>query len=487
MSRPATRRRTGVHSLAWKLFGRVAACIVLVLAAILLLNTFALKQYYINKKQQQVSGLFDEVNAVYTDTVQLQSTLLQLQDSGTATAVLWTGRQLLFTTLNADRFRIQGDMSFPPGTYELAVVERDVLMSGDSREQAIRLIGTLDNGWHIYLRAPIAAIEESIAITNRFLLFTGGGALLVGLGLVLLVARQYADPVRQLAQVADRVAQLDFSGRYTGKAQDEIGDLGRSINTMSAALEQTITQLKNANARLTADIRQKEEQDRARQAFIANVSHELKTPLALISTYAEGLQEDIAAGGENRAYYCGVIEDEARRLTQLLRRMTMLMQLEAGGSQLEIERFDAAELLRNLLEKLRPAFAEKGVSLTLPPEQPVYVYADPYLIENVLQNYLSNALHHVNDGGCVAGSITPAATAGQVRLTVYNSGSHIPPEEQPHIWESFYKVDKAHTRAYGGSGIGLSVVAAIMKAHGMPYGMQNRADGVEFFLELETK
>ena len=92
MSRPATRRRTGVHSLAWKLFGRVAACIVLVLAAILLLNTFALKQYYINKKQQQVSGLFDEVNAVCTDTVQLQSTLLQLQDSGTATAVLWTGR-----------------------------------------------------------------------------------------------------------------------------------------------------------------------------------------------------------------------------------------------------------------------------------------------------------------------------------------------------------------------------------------------------------
>lgn len=203
--------------------------------------------------------------------------------------MLWTGRQLLFTTLNADRFRIQGDMSFPPGTYELAVVERDVLMSGDSREQAIRLIGTLDNGWHIYLRAPIAAIEESIAITNRFLLFTGGGALLVGLVLVLLVARQYADPVRQLAQVADRVAQLDFSGRYAGKAQDEIGDLGRSINTMSAALEQTITQLKNANARLTADIRQKEEQDRARQAFIANVSHELKTPLALISTYAEGL------------------------------------------------------------------------------------------------------------------------------------------------------------------------------------------------------
>lgn len=484
MSRPG--KGVGIHSLVWKLFAQVAGCIVFVLAAVLLLNTFALKGYYVQQKQALVRTAFHTINGVCDDRSRLQEELLSLQDADGVNAVVWQGQRLLYSTFNEERFMLPPSVSYPPGEYDMTVTSRDTLvMGGNARDQVILLVGTLDNGTHLYLRSPVAAIEESVAVTNRFLLMAGGVALLVGLLVVFLVAKRYADPIRQLARVADGVAKLDFTGRYTGGARDEIGALGDSINEMSRALEETVTKLKNANARLVADIDRKEAQDRARQAFIANVSHELKTPIALIGTYAEGLREDIAAGGENRDYYCGVIEDEAHRISQMLRRMTMLMQLEGGAGQLEIERFDLAELVGNLTQRLQGRFAEKGAVAVVPPTTPVYVYADPYLIENVLENYLQNALNHVTPGGRVTVALIP--TGQRLRLTVANTGAPIPAEDLPRIWESFYKVDKARTRAYGGSGIGLSVVAAIMKAHGMPYGVRNTADGVEFFIELETK
>ena len=480
-------RRPVRLSLTAKLFLGVTACILLVVTLMLGLNNFALKDYYIRQKQATVEEAFHAVNDHIHDTDALRERLIDLQDNASLSTTLWSGRQLLYSTQNSDRFLVPGGVPYARGEYVLEVSHKGTALDGiNAADPAIRLVGTLDNGWHIYLRTPIAAIEESVAVTNRFLLFAGLAALLVGLCAVLLLSQCFTDPLKQLSTVAGQVAQLDFSGRYIGNSRDEIGELGRSINRMSAALEEAVTGLKNANARLVADNHRKDEQDKARRAFIANVSHELKTPIALIGTYAEGLREDIADGGVNRDYYCGVIEDEAVKISRLLRRMTLLMQLESGGEQLEIERFDVVELLLNLAHKLQPRFHDKRAAISLPPAEPIYVYADPYLMENVLQNYLSNALNHVCEDGQVTAAVTRVSDT-RVRITVHNTGNPIPTEELPRIWASFYKVDKARTRAYGGSGIGLSVVAAVMNAHGMPYGVVNRDDGVEFYVELETK
>ncbi len=487
MSRRERRGHGSFYSLTVKLFVGVTACVTLVVLLMLTFNNFALNDYYIRQKKATVEAAFHAINDAADNVDTLREQLIDLQDNASLSTTLWSGRQLLYSTQNSDRFLAPNELPHKRGSYTLDISDKGTMLDGiNAGDPAIRLVGTLDNGWHIYLRSPIAAIEESVAVTNRFLLFAGLAALLISLVAVLILSRRFTDPLRQLSAVARQVAELDFSGRYTGDSRDEIGELGRSINQMSAALEESISMLKNANARLVADNRRKDEQDKARSAFIANVSHELKTPIALIGTYAEGLREDIAGGGDNRDYYCGVIEDEAHKISQLLRRMTLLMQLESGGEQLEIERFDIVELLTNLAEKLRPRFEEKHAVLHLAPCAPVCVWADPYLMENVLQNYLSNALNHVTDGGGVTIGVT-RLSAARVRVSVHNTGSPIPAEDLPRVWESFYKVDKARTRAYGGSGIGLSVVAAVMNAHGMPYGVTNRDDGVEFFIELETK
>lgn len=491
VSAPAAARRPR-SSLFWKLFALFVLCMVLLLGANWLLNTFVLESYYTSQKEKAVAQSFSSIDALFTDDSaarlqQVGNRLESLANNDGISTTIWADTYILDCRA---RGSLAADWSPQPPMGNYLSGHYQIREEIDERlgTAFITLNGRLSNGYTIQMRTPIASIQESVDITNRFLLISGASTLVIALILVFFAARSFIRPIQELSRVAGSVARLDFRDRYTRGGSDEIADLGASINSMSASLERTISDLQTANRQLQDDVRQKTVQNEARRAFIANVSHELKTPIALISNYAEGLREDIADGAVNRDYYCEVIEDEAKKMSALIQKMTMLMQLEAGSEQLDIEPCDIQELLVNLMEKNRIRFAQKQVTLRLPDSGPVYVLADDYLMENVLTNYLSNALNHVEEGGEVEGRIIRTAD-GPIRITIFNTGTPIPEEDLPRIWESFYKVDKARTRAYGGTGIGLSVVAAIMNAHHMPYGVRNRYDpgrtGVEFFIELQ--
>ncbi len=483
MSKANTNKRTfHPHSIFWKLFGSFAACIVVLLVVLLLLNTFVLKSYYIQEKRDHIAQTFEQINEVCTSPLELEETLEDLKDNTDLSVILWKNQRILYSTQNHEVFSLPSSPKLDRGEYRFSTPP------AQESPEIINLIGKLDNDSYISVLTPVAAIKESARISNRFLLLCGGVALLAALLLAVGLARGITVPIRRLSKVAENVSKLDFSDPPPENGQDELSALGHSIHTMSKALESTITDLKNANLQLQSDVEQKTKQNEAHRAFISNVSHELKTPIALISTYAEGLREDIAG---NRDEYCAVIEDESQKMSELIRRMTLLMQLESGSEQLTVERFDITELLINLMERLKLQFAEQDVTLIAPHPTPTFVFADSFLMENVLANFLTNAFHYVHEGGLIEGHIARAKD-GRVRISVLNTGAHIPDADLPKIWDSFYKVDKARTRAYGGSGIGLSVVAAIMKAHRMPYGVLNRTapngdTAVEFYIELEDK
>lgn len=349
----------------------------------------------------------------------------------------------------------------------------------------IDLIGTLDNDYIIYLRTNIESMRESVKIANKFLAYVGILAVFIGSAVMFYISKKFTSPILQLAGIAKRMSDLDFDIKYDVKTQDEIGELGCSINTLSEKLEKTISELKSANNELLSDIQEKMQIDEIRKDFLSNVSHELKTPIALIQGYAEGLKDNITEDEESREFYCEVIVDEAKKMNQMVKKLLSLNQIEFGNNQVNIERFDITTLIQSVLASTDILFKQKEVLLHFEQKEPIYVWADEYLVEEVVTNYISNALNHV-DGAKII-EIKLIQQDDVVRVAVFNTGTNIPEEDIDKIWIKFYKVDKARTREYGGSGIGLSIVKAIMTSLNHECGVMNRDTGVEFWFELDAK
>ena len=222
-----------------------------------------------------------------------------------------------------------------------------------------------------------------------------------------------------------------------------------------------------------------------RQEFLANVSHELKTPIALIQGYAEGLQDNVNDDPESREFYCEVIVDEADKMNKMVKKLLSLNQLEFGNGQVHLEHFDLQQVVQSVLSSSEILFRQKEVTLSYNGDHPVYVWADEYMTEEVVMNYVSNALNHIDGEKIIEVKIV--SCDGKARVSVFNTGKPIPEEDIDKIWSKFYKVDKARTREYGGNGIGLSIVKAIMEAHNQAYGVKNYDNGVEFWFELDEK
>lgn len=351
----------------------------------------------------------------------------------------------------------------------------------------IELWGTLNNGNFILIRTPIQGIKDNVHISNTFITYIGIGTLIIGIVAAFVLSSYISRPIKQLSNIAERMSELDFDVKYDGKDKGEIGLLGNSMNNMSKKLEENISQLKAANLELQRDIDKKEKLEQMRTDFLSNVSHELKTPIALIQGYAEGLKEGITDDPESMDFYCNVIMDEAAKMNDMVKRLLTLNQIEFGEDELVMERFDINELVKSVASANELRASQKELKITCDiKDTPLYVWADEYKVEEVITNYISNAINH-----CCNENIIKVAV-GQidkenVRVSVFNTGKNIPEEDIDHIWEKFYKVDKARTREYGGNGIGLSIVKAIVESMGKKCGVNNLPDGVEFWFDLDCK
>lgn len=357
----------------------------------------------------------------------------------------------------------------------------------DSRLETnyIDLIGTLDNGYIVFMRSNYESMQESVKIANKFLAYVGVISVIIGTGIMFYISKKFTSPILQLTGIAKKMSDLNFDVKYDVKSKDEIGELGGCINTLSEKLENTISELKSVNNELLSDLQDKIQIDEIRKEFLSNVTHELKTPIALIQGYAEGLKDNVNEDAESRDFYCDVIVDEAKKMNQMVKKLLTLNQIEFGKNEINIERFDIVSLIQSVLDSADILFKQKGVLLHFEQEEPVFVWSDKYLIEEVLTNYVSNALNHV--AGAMIIEVKLIRREATVRVAVFNTGDNIPEEELDKIWIKFYKVDKARTREYGGSGIGLSIVKAVMSSLNQEFGVINHETGVEFWFELDTK
>lgn len=348
----------------------------------------------------------------------------------------------------------------------------------------IYLLGRMDDGNYAMLRASVESIHESAQISNQFFIYVTMCLCMISFLAMLFISKRFTEKILVLAKIAQKMSHLDFEQKYPVTTEDEIGILGDSINTLSKTLEKTLGELKSANVQLKRELEQKMQIDEMRKEFLSNVSHELKTPIALIQGYAEGLQENINDDPESREFYCEVIMDEASKMNMLVKKLLDLNQIEFGTENLTMERFDIVATIDNILSNAEILFRQKEAVLKFNADEPIYVWGDVYLIEEAFSNYMSNALNHI-DGDRII-EVNVRKEGDQARVSVYNTGEPIPEEDIDQIWVKFYKVDKARTREYGGSGVGLSIVKATMDRLGQGYGVRNIKDGVEFWFTVDA-
>lgn len=461
----------------------------------LLLNTTLLGTYYLNKKQNALVSAYDSINEASNEgditTEEYDIELKKICEKYNIQVLVADGEsQAVKYSMNDPKTVLKQlfDNIF------LGVNEEDLLqdtisykmrMVRDFKTQTeyIEMWGILDNGYFFMLRSALEGIRESVSISNRFLAYVGVAAILVSVFLVVWISNRVTKPILELAKISERMKHLDFEAKYSGKDKTEIAILGNNINELSEALETTISELKTANNELLKDIERKDKVDERRREFLSNISHELKTPLALIQGYAEGLKEGINDDAESREFYCDVIIDEAEKMNTMVKNLLTLNQLEAGNEIVSMERFDVTILVKNQVAASDILLKQNGISVRMEDYRPIYVWGDEFRVEEVFRNYLTNAINYAKNEKII--DIKILQTQDKVRLSVFNTGNPIPQESIAHLWEKFYKVDKARSREYGGSGIGLSIVKAIMESMNQKYGVVNYDNGVEFWFELD--
>lgn len=459
-------------------------------------NTF-LERYYLENKQKTMLSVYTIINKASNEgSIGTEAFDIEFQKicsrNNINIILLDAGTRTIKTSLNNYEIlsRQLVDYLFMKDEYDsekMLMQEEDyeMLIKLDEKTQLeyVDMWGVLDNGNLFLFRSSLEGIREGVELANRFLAYVGTGAAVLSALIILLVSRKITEPIMELTRISERMRHLDFDAKYEGNSKTEIAFLGQNINELSETLETTISELKSANNELQRDIEKKNKIDEMRKEFLSNVSHELKTPIALIQGYAEGLKEGINDDEESRNFYCEVIMDEASKMNDMVKKLLSLNQLEFGNNTVTMERFDIVALIKNYLQSVEILCRQKKIKLQMEDHASIHVWADEFMVEEVFNNYFSNAMNHVAENGVIDVKLTLKGNA--VRVSVFNTGTPIPEESIPHIWEKFYKVDKARTRAYGGSGVGLSIVKAMMESMNQKYGVVNYENGVEFWFELE--
>ncbi|MBQ2759251.1 MAG: HAMP domain-containing histidine kinase [Clostridia bacterium] len=318
-------------------------------------------------------------------------------------------------------------------------------------------------------------------VVFTLMMFILVGAMLVIAGYI----RRFTRPIYNLCDITDSMANLDFSRKCPPTKIDEINQLAESVNEMSDSLDTALRDLKQKNEQLLKDIENEKTIDNLRQTFIAGISHELKTPIAIIQGYAEGAKMFYEAGNKETAVsYCDTIEEEAKRMNNMIMRLLEITRYDSGAHEIKREDFFISLLVQDWVERNAALLEEKQVNIEnlIPAE--IMGNGDTVILESIVNNYISNAISHL-DGERIIRITAGETENGKYRISVFNTGKHIAQKDIDKIWTSFYRADKSLSRSQGRFGLGLAIVASIQRLHDEEYGVYNSDGGVVFWFDIQ--
>ncbi len=472
-----------MKSLKRKLVFLLLAIVFSILMVLYVANNMLLEPYYTEKEKAEFKETYQRIQVTATEhPEELTDLLFRIAaNSNMSVIVVDHYNQILYSSVNPSD---GNEAVFSPQMLQQLMESTQI---PKNQQFVIHKVLDANNSEHLvmaakfqpfgklYLIKPVAAIHKSMAIYQEFFLIAFIIVGVMGAIIMFLIGNFSLRPIYEILDISKRITNLDFSKKYQVRGDDEINVLGEQINIMSDRLHENIQKLSASNESLQQDLYQKERVEKMRKEFLQNASHELKTPISVIASYTEMLKDKLITDEKDREYYYSVIYDETEKMSNIVKNLLNVAQLETQAFNVSMEEFNLSELFVDVISAFRLQIEKEAITLqeNIMPE--VMVFADRFLIERVITNYLNNAIAHIGDSKEIR--VTLSQNEDGAYLGVYNDTPKVLDQEK--IWTSFYKSDDSQ-----GNGLGLSIVKAIMDAHKKEYGFRYLGDGVEFFIKL---
>ncbi len=458
--------------------------IFVVLFVIFTVSSTFLQEYYIYRQRSEFVSAYNKVcELVKTENINIMTELSHICSDLNINMVLsdkdfreiYASTNMLNNSLDTQAIRnmlrqlhdavnIDANKGYGILTFEI-----------ENSGEMLVLEGDISDRYYIFFLKPVIPMIRSVSIYIEFFLYISIVIAIMSAVAAYFISAGFSKPIRELVDISERIAKLDFSKKYVAKGTSEINQLGLSLNEMSEKLSENIVQLYRANTTLKNDITQKERNEQMRKEFLQNASHELKTPISVIASYTEMLKEKIITDEADREYYYDVIYEETEKMTKIVKEMLMLAQFESHSEMLNIDNFNLTEVVEDVLETYDIIAKKENITIVSDIESGILVSADMLMIERAMSNYVSNAIYHVEGDDKIFVSLKK--TSDGIVFSVRNKTPVI--LDNAKIWTSFYKGDESN-----GNGLGLSIVKAVMDSHNKKYGVKCENGYAEFYFIL---
>lgn len=335
------------------------------------------------------------------------------------------------------------------------------------------------NGGYIIAVTALSEVNEVIGTMNSFYLMIFIFAFILILIISYIYSKIMTKPLVEMSKIAQRISQCDFQFKYKVTREDEIGILGSSLNSISDNLEKSLNDLQCSNEKLKEEMKAQRYQEEKRKELIANVSHELKTPITIIQGTINGIKDGIYT----TEMYEDII-DETEKLNDLVKEMLEVSKLESPSFKLNKEPFDLYSLILKAQDKLKSMIKDKKLKVIVDCDDEAIVFGDEKRINQVVTNLFINAIKYTHQGESIEITIEYLSETDEYLFKIKNYGVTLTKEEQEKIWDSFYRAEKSRNKRFGGTGLGLSIVKRILELHGSDYGVRSEDNSVEFYFTL---
>lgn len=486
------------YSVRTQLFGIAAFFICIGSFAILIANSQLIPILYTLRQSNHLEEIGNQVESIMYNSVNFYGDMSVVEESNNVEVEIYNssggllydssvsrimqgwedGKEFsVFDILRTRNFKLTAHKTLHNGN------SLDRLIDTDTGLLYMRYSSVAENGNTIKVYAQMNYLESASNATTRYVSIVA----IITFALIMISLYFYlfhfTRPLVEMNKITRAMAKMDFSQKCPPYNNNEIGELGQSINVLSSSLDTTLRDLQEKNERLEADIEHERRIEKMRKEFVSNASHELKTPIAIIQGYAEGLKLGIKSNRAGSDEYCDIIIEETHKMNRLVCEMLELSKYESGAYELAPRLFKIKKFIDDSIDTYDILASENSIKIIKEIPDNLIGYGDPDKLDMVVHNYVSNAISHAKGEKLIR--LSAQEFDDFVRISVYNTGDHIAENELDSIWQSFYRSDKAHSRAEGRFGIGLSIVKAIQELHGMPYAVENSEGGVTFSFDIK--